>query len=231
GWSRQGRREDFTGHGLEPGFLGHLLLKVVYVIEGVSFPIERPEGRGREVPRPGLHLDPVGEGRPVDPSHSLLCQIVGGLAVMGPESLTQLRHLLLLPVGRHTSWASMASSAYCPPGLEGSRLALPCPLHPRSGRGGSFLAVDFRILTGPLRQNLISAGSCLRSPATPRGGRYLCVPLRLLPLNQDGFMGHVCLPVCFRQGGKHLIQLLLQIWSCFSGAPFGVGTCSPGCHP
>ncbi|PON72081.1 hypothetical protein PanWU01x14_069230 [Parasponia andersonii] len=38
-------------------------------------------------------------------------------------------------------------------------------------------------------------------------------------------------PVCFCQRGEHLIQLLLQIWSCFSGDPFGVGTCAPGCHP
>ncbi|PON31605.1 hypothetical protein PanWU01x14_368600, partial [Parasponia andersonii] len=114
------RREDFTGHGLLPSFQGHLLLEVVYVIEGVGFPLEQLEGRGREVPRPGLHLDPVGEGHLVDPLHHLLCQIIRGLAVMGPESLTQLRHNLLLLVGRRTSWASMGSSAHWPPGLEGS---------------------------------------------------------------------------------------------------------------
>ncbi|PON64033.1 hypothetical protein PanWU01x14_128000 [Parasponia andersonii] len=50
--------------------------------------LERLEGWGREVPRPGLHLDPVSEGHLVDPSYSLLCQIIGVLAVMGPESLT-----------------------------------------------------------------------------------------------------------------------------------------------
>ncbi|PON51088.1 hypothetical protein PanWU01x14_219460, partial [Parasponia andersonii] len=143
---RQGHKEDFTSHSLVPGFQGHLLLKVVYVIEGVGFPLKQLEGRGHEVSRPGLHLDPVGEGRPIDPLHGLLCQIVGGLAMMGPESLTQLRHHFLLPVKRHTSWASMASSAHRRPGLEGSRLALSRPLHPRSGWGGNFpsrLASEF----------------------------------------------------------------------------------------
>ncbi|PON34402.1 hypothetical protein PanWU01x14_344640 [Parasponia andersonii] len=138
GWSRKGYREDFTGHSLVLGFQGHLLLKMVYVVERVSFSLEWPEGQGREVPQSGFHLDPVSEGRPVDPSHSLFCQIVGGLAVMGPESLTQLCHHLLLPVGRRTYWASMVSSTRCPLGLEGSRLALPCPLHPRSGWDGGF---------------------------------------------------------------------------------------------
>ncbi|PON36408.1 hypothetical protein PanWU01x14_328480 [Parasponia andersonii] len=103
------------------------------MIEGVGFPLERLEGRGREVSRPGLYLDPVSEGRPVDPSYSLLCQIIGGLAMMGPESLTQLRHHFLFLVGRHISWASMVSSAHRRPGLEGSRLALLHPLHSRSG--------------------------------------------------------------------------------------------------
>ncbi|PON70310.1 hypothetical protein PanWU01x14_082340, partial [Parasponia andersonii] len=50
----------------------------------VGFLLERPKGRGREVPRPRLHLDLVSEGHLVDPSHSLLCQIVEGLAMMGP---------------------------------------------------------------------------------------------------------------------------------------------------
>ncbi|PON31259.1 hypothetical protein PanWU01x14_371180 [Parasponia andersonii] len=48
---------------------------------------------------------------------------------------------------------------------------------------GLLHAVDFRILVGLLRRNLPSAGSCLHSPATLQGERYLCVPLRPRPLN------------------------------------------------
>ncbi|PON38973.1 hypothetical protein PanWU01x14_308380 [Parasponia andersonii] len=45
------------------------------------------------------------------------------------------------------------------------------------------LAVGFRILVGPFRQNPLSAGSCLCSPTALRGGRYLCEPLRLRSSN------------------------------------------------
>ncbi|PON67375.1 hypothetical protein PanWU01x14_103560 [Parasponia andersonii] len=84
------------------------------MVEGVGFPLKWPEGWGREIPRSGLHLDPISEGRPVDSSHSLFCQIIGGLAVMVAESLTQLCHHLLLLVRGHTPRASMVSSARCP---------------------------------------------------------------------------------------------------------------------
>ncbi|PON55913.1 hypothetical protein PanWU01x14_184850 [Parasponia andersonii] len=45
------------------------------------------------------------------------------------------------------------------------------------------LAVGFQILVRLLRQNLLSAGFCLHSPADLRCGCYLCIPLRLRPSN------------------------------------------------
>ncbi|PON55837.1 hypothetical protein PanWU01x14_185150 [Parasponia andersonii] len=80
-----------------------------------------------------------------------------------------------------------------------------CPLHPLFGKVSTgfdvppayairrvqelLLVVDFRILVGPLRQNLLSAGSCLRLPTALRGGRYLCISLRLRPLNPGQLRG------------------------------------------
>ncbi|PON57203.1 hypothetical protein PanWU01x14_176170 [Parasponia andersonii] len=138
GQSRQGDGEDFAGHSLVTSFQGHLLLKVIYVIEEVGLSLERSEGRGCKVFRLGLQLDLVGEGCPVDPSYSLLCQIIGSLAVMGPELLTQLRHHFLFPVGKHTFQAFLVSSVHCRYGPERPYLALSLPLYPRSRWGRNF---------------------------------------------------------------------------------------------
>ncbi|PON44890.1 hypothetical protein PanWU01x14_263720, partial [Parasponia andersonii] len=56
---------------------------------------------------------------------------------------------------------------------------------------------------------------------------YLC---DLVPQAQDGLMGPLRLSVCFCQGGEHLIQLLSQVRSFLSGAPFGIRTGTPGRH-
>ncbi|PON74737.1 hypothetical protein PanWU01x14_047960 [Parasponia andersonii] len=166
------------------------------MVEGVSFSLKRPEGRGRKVPRPGLHLDPVSEGRLVFALPDRRGSGCDGPQVSyptPPSSLASSREAYLL--GFHGAfrplhpWFERVSNGFDVPLAYAIRRVWELPL-----------AVDFRILAGPLRQNLLSAGSCLRSPTTLRGGRYLCVPLRLHPFNQDGFMGHVCLPVLLPQG-------------------------------
>ncbi|PON51058.1 hypothetical protein PanWU01x14_219160 [Parasponia andersonii] len=103
---------------------------MVYVIDGVGFPLEGPEGWSSEVSQFGLHLDPIREGHPADPSHSLLSQIIGGLAVMGPKPLTQLCHHFLLLVGKHTFKAFLVSFVHCHFSSERPRLALFFSLHP-----------------------------------------------------------------------------------------------------
>ncbi|PON69377.1 hypothetical protein PanWU01x14_088180 [Parasponia andersonii] len=95
---------------------------MIYVIEGVSFPLEQPEGWSSEVSQLGFHLDPIGEGCLADPSHSLLSQVIGGLALMGSKPLTQFCHHFLLPVGKHTFEAFLVCSSFCHSGSE-----WPCP--------------------------------------------------------------------------------------------------------
>ncbi|PON43316.1 hypothetical protein PanWU01x14_275140 [Parasponia andersonii] len=132
---------DFSGSYLNHSRVGparvvEKTLQVTASSLGVDFPLERPEGLGREVPQSGLHLDPINKGHPVDPSHSLFCQIVGGLAVIGPE----------------------VSTSFAVPPASTTRMGQEL-----------LLAVDFRSLVGPFHPNLLSARSCLHSPATLRG--------------------------------------------------------------
>ncbi|PON71638.1 hypothetical protein PanWU01x14_070930 [Parasponia andersonii] len=78
-------------------------------------------------------LNPVSEGYSVDPTHGLFYQIGRGLAVMGPESLTQLRYHLLFPVGEHTFRVLLVSSVHCHFCPEWPCLTLLFSLHLRSG--------------------------------------------------------------------------------------------------
>ncbi|PON66118.1 hypothetical protein PanWU01x14_111690 [Parasponia andersonii] len=103
-----------------------------------GLPLERSEGQGREVLWLGLQLDPISEGRSVDPTHGLFCQIIRGLAMMSPESLTQFRHHLLFLVWKRTFPALLLPSVHRRSRLEKHCLTLLFPLHPRSGLGRDF---------------------------------------------------------------------------------------------